>query len=110
MTSTHTLAWPLPSLSRIDGKPSNLTIKQLRRELYANAWAIPSTRGGGQHGHLGEIMNQASYVTLTGVAWTLPPHLGAAPIIPPGATQHQIAEANRTYASIISKLSVLGQV
>ena len=55
-------------------------------------------------------MNQAAYVTLTGVAWTPPPHPGAAPIIPPGATQHQIAKANCTYTSIINELSILVQV
>ena len=38
------------------------------------------------------------------------PHPGAAPNILIGATQHQIAEANRTYAAVIAELSILGQV
>ena len=109
-TTTHALAWPMPALTPIEGKPTNPTIKQLRRELYSNARAIPSTRGGGQHGHLGELMDAAAYTALTGTPWTTPPHPGPAPNIPVGATQHQIAKANRTYAATITELSILGQV
>ena len=100
----------MPALTPIKGKPTNLTIKQLRRKLYANARAIPSTQGGGQHGHLGKIMNAVAYTTLTGTPWTTPPHPGPAPNIPAGATQHQIAKANCAYAAIITKLSILWQV
>ena len=75
MTTTQTLAWPLQTLTPIEGKPNNAALKQLQREIYANTRAIPSTRGGGQHGHLGKVMEPGAYTTLTGAAWTPPPTL-----------------------------------
>ena len=45
MTSV-TLPFPLPKLSPIQGKPTNASIKILKKEVYANARAIPSQRGG----------------------------------------------------------------
>ena len=46
-------------------EPTPRTVRILREELYANACAIPSTLGGGAHGHLGMIMPNAQYITLS---------------------------------------------
>ena len=42
--------------------------------MYANACAIPSTLGGGAHGHLGMIMPAVQYATLSagGAAYVNP--------------------------------------
>ncbi len=49
-------------------KPTNTVLKQITKEIYANAQAIPSTQGGGSHAHLGLVMLLAEYMLLTGVA------------------------------------------
>ncbi len=68
------LTFPHPKLTPIVSTPNNTALKHLTKELYANARAIPSTRGGGGHGHLGLIMPAAEYLVVTGVAFQLPAH------------------------------------
>eukprot|EP00957_Ditylum_brightwellii_P134642 10264535-Ditylum_brightwellii.AAC.1 len=42
--------------------------------LYANAAAVPTTLGGGAHGHIGLVMEAGLYETLSGgTAYTVPP-------------------------------------
>ena len=107
MSSTApTLAFPHPVLTKIIGQPSNTSITVLTREIYANAHAIPSLRGGGAHGHLGMVMSDAAYQLLTTVAFTLPNHPGANPNHPSGATSTQIQESIRAFNSVISELSL----
>jgi len=80
MSSTsHTLAFLHPILTKIIGQPSNTSITLLTREIYANAHSIPSLCGGGAHGHLGMFMSNAAYQLLTNVAFTLPNHPGTNP-------------------------------
>ena len=81
---------------KIEGQPTYDDLRRLRDALYANAAAIPSTQGGGNHGHLGMIMDPVVYATLSPVAWVNPPQ----PVMPPlGAmTAAQISEANRRFA------------
>ena len=40
-------------LTKIHGKPTYPTLQTLYTELKANAGSVPTTLGGGQHGHLG---------------------------------------------------------
>jgi hypothetical protein len=55
---------PLTALNP-DTEPTPQAIRLLRQELYANARAIPSTLGGGRHGHLGLIMPPNEYLPIT---------------------------------------------
>ena len=84
-------------------KPTNATIQVLQRELYANARAIDSTRGGGAHGHLAIIMPADKYLLLAGVAFNAPVHPGNAPQHGAGATTAQITETNRQYAANLTE-------
>ena len=90
------LTFPHPKLTPIIGTPNNTALKHLTKELYANARAIPSTRGGGGHGHLGLVMPAAEYMVVTGVAFQLPAHPGPGPVhigAPNAATRQETIRA-----------------
>jgi len=89
------------------GLPTNTSIQILAREALANARAVPSIRGGGNHGHLGLVMMNVAYHTLTGsIPFALPAHPGDAPTPPAaGATPFEIAEHIRIYKATIDKLT-----
>ena len=65
-TPTTSLAFPLSSFTQlpVDTEPTANHIRQLKKEIYQNAMAIPSTYGGGNHGHLGLVMPAAAYDAL----------------------------------------------
>ena len=97
-TTTATgVTFPHPTLSPVHGTPATAAILKLRKELHANACAIHTALGGGNNRHLGLAMNDITCIARAGVAPDAPVHPGPAPTIPAGATQHQIAEANRQH-------------
>jgi hypothetical protein len=106
MSPSSSLTFPIPELTKIQGKPSNTSIKLLRKELYTNARAIPSTRGGGNHGHLALVMTDAAYLALTHNAFTLPGHPGPAPVHGDNATGAQIAETIRIYNAELAEIAI----
>jgi hypothetical protein len=89
--------FPHPTLTPIQGKPTPHDIQRLRRELVANAMAIPSTRGGGEHGHLILILQDDEYYNITNHAFRQPEHPGQPPEHAPNATNAQIHAADTTY-------------
>jgi hypothetical protein len=97
MTTTSAFPFPHVELTKIEGKPSAATIKQLKKELYANTRAVHCDLGGGVNGYLGTVMPAAAYFLRAGTAFIVPIHPGtqAAPI--PNATGNQIVENNRIY-------------
>ncbi len=59
--------------TKIDGQPTNENVNQLVRELTEAAASIPTTNGGGDHGHIGMITLDAEYITFsTGDPISLP--------------------------------------
>ncbi len=53
-------------------------LTQLEKELIAVAAAIPTSLGGGNHGHTGIIVDDAKYLTMTGgIQFVTPINLGA---------------------------------
>ena len=68
---TTSLTYPFPTLTKITGKPTAVSMKLLTKELFTNARAIPCHQAGGRYGHLGIIMPDAPYQALAGVtaAW-----------------------------------------
>ena len=94
MSSIKTIfTFPLPELTKMQGKPTNSSIKLLKKELYANARAINSEHGGGAHGHLGLVLPAAQYTLLTGgTFFLLPAHPGPTVVHAPHATAAQITE------------------
>src|SRR5210317_941171 len=99
MTTTDPFPFPHPELTPIHGKPTGPTVSKLLTQVFANAIAVPSTNGGGNHGHLGAIVPAAEYLTISNqlIAFNAPGHPGqqAPPAI--GATAIQITNANRIY-------------
>jgi hypothetical protein len=84
--------------TKIEGQPNYDDLRALRETLYRNAASVPSTRGGGAHGHLGMLMEPATYATL------VPGHAFDAPVPPEplnynGMTAAQIAATNRQYSN-----------
>jgi hypothetical protein len=73
-------------------------IQVTMRLLNANAISIPSMAGGGAHGHLGIIMTQVEYATISTSPWVQPFNPNAVPIIPPGTTTVDAAQIARMHA------------
>ena len=92
-------AFPEPTVQKIIGEPTYETIKALHNILKSNAAAIPTTLGGGNHGHLGLVLQPASYTVVTGSNLTAPNNPGATPNIPEAATGAQIGAIIRQFHS-----------
>jgi hypothetical protein len=80
-------------LAKIHGKPTYESLQNVLTELKANASSVPSTLGGGQHGHLGLILSEVRYNALPHTApWVTPGNPSV--FIPPAAgTAAQIEAA-----------------
>jgi hypothetical protein len=61
--------FPNPILPKIDHEPTFEDIQVTTRLLNSNAISIPSMAGGGSHGHLGIIMTQVEYATISTSPW-----------------------------------------
>ena len=74
------------TLPSIIGEPNYESINNMVQTLYGNAATLATTLGGGAHGHIGIIMTNALYATLTATPYTAPIDPGVLPIIPLNAT------------------------
>ena len=54
------------TLTAISGEPDYTQLRKLRSEVYGNITQVPTTYGGGAHGHLGAIMPNPAYFLKTG--------------------------------------------
>lgn len=104
MATTPKFTFPYASLTPIEGKPTNTTLQVLQRQLFTNARSVPSTRGGGLHGHLAIVLPAAEYITRTGVPFLVPTHPGP----PPEAvgTSAAIAVAIRNYNDALADVTL----
>lgn len=89
--------------AKIQGEPTYDDIRHLRTTIYQNAASVPSANGGGNHGHLGMVMDATTYASLTQTVWTDPPEPPVAPTIPAGATGPNISEAHRAHAQALKE-------
>ena len=64
--------FPHKQLPRCDGEPNYEAIHEIMMAMYANAGAIPTTLGGGAHGHIRLIMDVTQYATLSGTPYVTP--------------------------------------
>ncbi len=48
-------------ITKIDGQPTDEDMNQLTRELGAMLATVPTTNGGGDHGHIGMILDNSEY-------------------------------------------------
>ena len=63
--SLHLQNYPHPIVTRIQGKPTFTSLFKLHTEIKANAASVPSTRGGGLHGHLGIVLSPLKYSNIS---------------------------------------------
>jgi hypothetical protein len=98
-------------LTIIVGEPDYASMVVLRREMYSNAIAHHSLRGGGTHGHLGMIEPPAEYLLHNGtIAFVAPTHPGLVPTHAPNATQAQITEGHRLHKIEVDEFNVYHMV
>lgn len=84
-------------LTPIVGQPTHTTLRVLIRELAANARSVVTTQWGGAHGHLGLVLDDATYQARAGHPFVPLVHPGPAAVHAAGATGPQITENNRAY-------------
>ena len=53
-----------PTLTPINGEPTNKSLKRLNTKLRANAISVDTNLGGGDHGYLGLVLTDAEYVRI----------------------------------------------
>ena len=56
----------------IIGTPTHKTLKRLKQELRANASSVESNLGGGDHGHLGLVLDDQEYATISTTQFVAP--------------------------------------
>jgi hypothetical protein len=59
----------------VNAQPTALEVRSLQQQVFSNSISVASTAGGGGHGHLGTVMGDAEYLTVSvgNVAWAAPP-------------------------------------
>jgi hypothetical protein len=67
------------TVTKIHGQLTNHNITILEKELITILANIPTTLGGGNHGHAGILMDPARYLVITGVAFSNPANPGNYP-------------------------------
>ena len=89
-------------LTRIIGEPTTATLITLRNEVKANAQAVHSTLGGGEHGHLGLVCSPQTYATLVpgNTPYIKPANPGRL-VIDGTETQYQIAQRRDEHAEAL---------
>eukprot|EP00978_Attheya_sp_CCMP212_P045820 scaffold361923_cov40-Attheya_sp.AAC.1 len=110
MTSPESVATNFPvqviPLVAIGTKePTYASILEVRTALNSNTTTIPSTEGGGVHGHLALVLTAVEYLAVTGVAFVPPVQPG--PLVHAAATTAaQIIKTNRLHKSATNKFQV----
>lgn len=110
MSSSTKFNFPYEVLTPIDGKPTNTTLQLLQRQLFTNARAVDSPRGGGTHGHLALLLSDDEYLARAGEPFIIPVHPGPAPVAAVGATAAQIAEAIRAYNQTLADVTLYNRL
>ena len=108
---THT------TLRTINGNPTYADIQHIYKQVKANAASVPSTLGGGQHGHLGLTTNATTYTRIASTPYVRPtapaplgPNItGTAAQIAENRRTHNLAVASYHQANLIEK-TILNQI
>jgi hypothetical protein len=74
--------FPTKHIPIVTGEPDYATISNMVQLMYGNAASLPTTLGGGQHGHVGLIMTPVLYATLSIEPFNNPIDPGPTPILP----------------------------
>ena len=84
-------------ITRIEGQPTDEDLNLLTKELTNAAGSVATQNGGGEHGHVGMVVEQAEYVTFSrgGAPFVVPTNPGPYPATvdpDPVIRERQIAE------------------
>ena len=79
------------------GRPTYLSLVNLRKQLTANAATIQSSLGGGQHGHAGLVLPPTIYATMSDTPFDLPSAPSLEPVYQQNATAAQISATDRIH-------------
>ena len=85
---------------RIVGMPSFDTLRTLEKAIKANASSVQSDLGGGAHGHLELVLDDATYHNLTGQHYIRPAHPGALNI-PNGTALHEAVRLREEHTEAV---------
>ena len=66
--------FPNKELPKIHGTPTFSSLQELFNQAKSNASSVPSTLGGGIHGHLGLLLSPIKYQTISLVPFFRPVH------------------------------------
>jgi hypothetical protein len=77
------------TLTKVKGKPTFESMKEITRQLGRNALAIKVSFGGGKRGCLGEVFPADKYLADTGEEWNVPASEGAYPNFDGDATEQE---------------------
>ena len=71
-------------ITKIDGQPTDEDLNKLTKELTNALGSFATELGGGEHGHVGLIVEEAEYVTFSygGAKYIIPPNPKAYPANP----------------------------
>ena len=78
--------FPTKILPPIPGEPEYDCISELNKIMYGNAATLPTTLGGGAHGHVVLIMKATLYLTLLATAYVALNEPPLTPDVPSTAT------------------------
>ena len=84
-------------ITKIDGQPTDEDLNLLTKELTNAAGSVATQNGGGEHGHVGMVIDQAEYITFSssGARFVIPTNPGPYPAsvdTDKVIREHQIAE------------------
>jgi hypothetical protein len=110
MSDRTSFVFPHQEFTAILGEPTNATITKLKKQCFANLLSVRSDNGGGAHGHLGLGMTAAKYAAYSNIPFIVPPHPGALPNIPAGATAAARDDIKTAHAAILAQVRVANEV
>jgi hypothetical protein len=97
----------MPTISSATEKPTFATLTAFQNALNTNALSVPSSKGGGQLGHLALVLKPEDYSTVSNnIAFDPPTDPGTTCTQPDGATAAQIAENIRVFNITRSEYAV----
>jgi hypothetical protein len=92
------------TVTKINGQPTNQDLTILEKELIAILANIPTTLGGGNHGHAGIVMDPARYLLTAGVPFVNPANPGNYPAnVPNNAAQGIRARAEAEHKELVKE-------
>eukprot|EP00957_Ditylum_brightwellii_P112631 8585723-Ditylum_brightwellii.AAC.1 len=87
--------FPHPTLQQVEREPDYAAINTIMQQLYKNAATIPSSLGGGVHGHIRLVMEPMLYSSLFATAYNAPSAPTRATLAGNATSQVHYKEDNR---------------